>query len=157
MKRTLLIAASFCLLTGCVDRRYVITTDPPGAVVLVDGQPIGQTPVDNHFVYYGKHKFTLVKDGFQTQTVEQNIPAPWYEYPPFEFLTDVLLPWRVIDRREFDFKMQPVPAVRSDLLINQAENLRARGRAIAPPARPATSGSSPAEAAPSLPAATEEE
>ena len=151
MKRILLTAASFCLLTGCVDRRYVITTEPPGAVVLIDGQPIGQTPVDNHFTFYGKHKFTLVKDGFQTQTVEQDIPVPWYQYPGIDFVAEVLLPWRLVDRREFNFAMQPIPAVRSDLLIHRAENLRNRGRAIAP----TPSGSSPVDDEPAMPPVTE--
>src|SRR5437660_464634 len=54
------------LLTGCVDRRYVVTSDPPGALVLRNGQPIGATPADGHFVYSGHYPFTLLRDGYQT-------------------------------------------------------------------------------------------
>lgn len=122
------------LLTGCVDRRYVITSDPPGAVVLRDGKYLGPTPVDDHFVYYGKRRFTLIKDGYQTQTVEQNIPAPWYQYVPLDFVTEVLLPWRITDKREFHYQMQPVEAPRSDVLLGRAGNLKSRADAIQPPA-----------------------
>ena len=41
MNRTAYLAGMLCLagmLTGCVDRRYVITSNPPGAIVLRDGK-----------------------------------------------------------------------------------------------------------------------
>src|SRR5581483_5232398 len=58
-----LCVAALCAgaLTGCVERRYVITSDPPGAIVYCNGRQIGATPVDDHFIYYGKYDFTLVK------------------------------------------------------------------------------------------------
>lgn len=138
MKRTAcLVGMLMCAgLTGCVDRRYVITSDPPGAVVLRDGRYIGATPVDDHFTYYGKRRFTLIKDGYQTQTVEQDIPAPWYQYVPIDFVAEVLVPWRFTDRREFHYQMQPVEAVRSDVLLDRGGNLRQRGQAITPAANP---------------------
>src|SRR5262245_60705353 len=68
------------VLAGCVERRYVITSDPPGAAVFRNGQFIGSTPVDDHFLYYGNYHYTLVKDGFETLQVDQPIPAPWWEY-----------------------------------------------------------------------------
>jgi hypothetical protein len=129
----LIICAGF---TGCVDRRYVITSDPPGAIVLRDGTYIGATPVDDHFTYYGKRRFTLIKEGYQTQTVEQNIPAPWYQYPGLDFFTEVLLPYRITDKREFHYPMQPQEAVRSDVLLNRGQELRNRGQAITPAASP---------------------
>ena len=77
-------------LTGCVERRYVIEPDPPGALVLVNGQPLGTTPVDGHFVYYGNYTFTLVKDGYETLQVDQRINSPWYQCPPIDFASENL-------------------------------------------------------------------
>ena len=37
--------------------------------------------MDDHFVYYGNYHFTLIKDGYETLQVDQDIPAPFYEYP----------------------------------------------------------------------------
>ena len=68
-------------LLGCVDRRYVVTTDPPGAVVYRNGQYLGATPVDDHFIYYGKYHFTIVKEGYETLQIDQEIKTPWYEFP----------------------------------------------------------------------------
>ncbi len=95
------------LLTGCVERRFVVTTDPPGALVMRNNAPIGFAPADDHFVYYGNYHFTLIKDGYETQQIDQKIPAPWYEYPPFDFFTENLLPWHIIDVRRFHYQMQP--------------------------------------------------
>src|SRR5215510_252534 len=73
-------------LPGCVERRYVIESDPPGALVLVNGQPIGTTPVDGYFTYYGTYNFTLIKDGYETKRVSQRIASPWYELPVVDFV-----------------------------------------------------------------------
>src|SRR4029079_18007215 len=54
------VAVCAALLTGCVDRKYIITTNPPGAVVYVNNVQLGASPVDNHFVYYGDYEFLLV-------------------------------------------------------------------------------------------------
>jgi hypothetical protein len=137
MKRTAcLVGVLLAGLTGCVDRRYTVITDPPGAIVLRDGKYIGPSPADDHFTYYGKRRFTLIKDGYQTQTVEQEIPAPWYQYFPLDFFTEVVIPWRITDKREFRYQMQPQEAARSDVLLDRAQNLRGRGQAITPAGSP---------------------
>jgi hypothetical protein len=118
------------LLTGCVERRYVINSEPQGATVLRDGEYIGVTPADDHFVYYGKRKFTIIKDGYETLQVEQNIPAPWYEYPPLDFISENLNPFPIEDRREFNFTLQPRKVGDTKELLNNAQNLRNRGLSL---------------------------
>ena len=76
-------AMLLCGATGCVERRMVIIAEPyPGAAnaIVYDekGQPIGGTPVDKPFTYYGKYRFRIVKDGFEPLDVEQRVRAPWY-------------------------------------------------------------------------------
>lgn len=122
------------LAAGCVERRYVITSDPPGALVLRNGVPIGATPVDDHFVYYGTYHFTLVKDGYATAQVDQCVSTPWYEYFPLDFVSEALYPGHIEDVRRFHYTLQPVEAVNPNALREQAERLRAEGRSIGPPA-----------------------
>jgi hypothetical protein len=121
------------LAAGCVERRYVITSDPPGAIVYRNGQPLGATPVDDHFVYYGKYKYTFVKDGFETMEVEQEIPAPWYEYPVIDFVSENVVPWQIEDVRRFHFKLSPRRIVNTNDLLKDAQNLRNRGMTIQTP------------------------
>jgi hypothetical protein len=130
-----LLAVASCggLLTGCVEQRYVVTTDPPGAMVLRNGQPLGQSPVDDHFVYYGTYNFTLILDGYETQHVHQKVPAPWYEYFPLDFFSENVIPWKIRDVRRFHYQLQPRRMVNTDDLLNEAQNLRNRGMSIRPP------------------------
>jgi hypothetical protein len=130
------VAVCTGLLSGCVERRYVITTDPPGAVVLRNGEPLGPTPVDDHFVYYGKYHFTIIKDGFETLQVDQEIPAPWYEYFPLDFFSENVFPWPVTDVRRFHFKLEPRRVPNTDELLRDAQNLRNRGLSLEPPSSP---------------------
>jgi hypothetical protein len=120
-------------LGGCVERRYVIESDPPGALVLVNGQPLGTTPVDGYFVYYGDYNFTLIKDGYQTQQVRQRIASPWYEVPPVDFVTENLYPVKVEDVRRFHYCLEPLVQVRTDELLRQADALRDRGKSVGEP------------------------
>lgn len=136
------LALGMSSITGCVDRRFVVNSDPPGALVLRNGKPIGVTPVDDHFVYYGNYHFTLIKDGYQTLQVDQKIPTPWYEYFPLEIISENLWPWRIVDRRQFNYQLEPIQAVRTDELLNQAQILRDRGKAITPPPETPPSGQS---------------
>ena len=55
---------------GCVQRRMTIRSNPPGALVYVDDYQVGTTPVSTDFVYYGTRKIRLIKDGYDTLTVQ---------------------------------------------------------------------------------------
>ena len=127
------VAASAGLMAGCVKRRYVITSDPPGAIVLRNGQAIGATPVDDHFVYYGKYHFTLIKDGYNTLQVDQDIPTPWYEYFPLDFISEAFVPYHLKDVHRFSYPLVPLQQPRTDELLKQAAVARTKGQGIGPP------------------------
>jgi PEGA domain len=128
-----LLFLSAALLTGCVERRYVITSDPPGALVLRNGQPIGATPVDDHFVYYGEYDFTLIKEGYETLQVKQRIPTPWYEFFPLDVVSEILVPWQIEDVRRFHYTLEPRRQVNTDQLLQDAQSLRNRGHSLPTP------------------------
>jgi hypothetical protein len=119
------------LMTGCVEHRMVITTEPYGAVVYDEKyQPIGATPADRPFVYYGKYRFTLVKDGYQTMVVEEDVQAPWYGFFPLDFVTENIIPWTIRDVRRFHYRLCPAQVVPAEQVLQQGQQLRERGKAI---------------------------
>jgi hypothetical protein len=137
--------------TGCVERRYVIVTDPPGAVVERNGQLLGATPVDDHFVYYGKYQFKIVKPGYETLQVVQDIPPPWYEYLGIDFFSENIWPFMIIDRREFHYQLPPVMQPQINDLLREADNLRNRGKSIQPPPGSAAAVAGPPPVVPAQP------
>jgi hypothetical protein len=132
----LLTLLTATLAGGCVERRYVIYSDPPGALVYKNGVYLGATPVDDYFVYYGKYEFTLVKEGYEPLRVVQDIPAPWYELPGPDFVSEAVVPVKIRDVRSFCYTLQPQQTVRPDDLLNNANALRARGQSIGAPREP---------------------
>lgn len=139
--RNLAFGSVWCLalLAGCVERRFIIESDPPGAMVYMDNQQLGQTPVDVPFVYYGTYQFTLVKDGFQTKTVRQELETPIYAYPPLDFAAENLYPGTLRYVKRFTYQLDPITAVVPDQIFAEADALRERGRAIPPqPKQPST-------------------
>ena len=78
----------------------------------------------DNFTYYGTRKIRLVKDRYETLTVMQSIPAPWYEYPPFDFIAENFIPGQIHDQRTLDFQLKPQVVVCTDELVSRAEGLR---------------------------------
>ena len=121
----ILLALGLCTLgAGCVRRRMTIRTTPPGARVYVDNYEIGTTPTSHNFIYYGKRKIRLVKDGYETLTVMQPIPAPWYEIPPLDFVTENVIPGEIRDQRTFHYQLTPQMLVPTEQILGRAEDLR---------------------------------
>ncbi len=120
------------LFTGCVTRKYTIDSFPQGAMVYKDGKPIGVTPMDDHFVYYGKYKFKLVKDGYETLDIDQKIPIPWYQLPPLDFISESLYPFEIHDIHRFTYALEPAQTVRQDELLEKATLLREKGKVVVP-------------------------
>ena len=110
--------------SGCVQRRMTIRSNPPGALVYVDDYQIGTTPVSTDFVYYGTRKIRLVKDGYETLTVRQPFPIPWYEVFPLDFVTENLWPGEIRDERVVDLAMMPAAAVAPEEVVARAEQSR---------------------------------
>lgn len=135
MKRSawLILALAMASLTGCVTKRYVITSDPPGAIVYRNGQPIGATPCEESFTYYGKYHFRLVKDGKQAQDVVVEFCPPWYEYPPLDFIFENIIPYTWRDIKPVHVQLFDEQLVPEDQVRMRAEELRQRGREIASP------------------------
>ncbi len=132
-------AAALGLLTlltvaGCVQRRMTIRSNPPGALVYVDDYQIGTTPVSTDFIYYGTRKIRLVKDGYETLTVRQPFPLPWYQVFPLDFVTENLWPAEIRDERVVDLAMMPAATTPPEEVVGRAEVARlSAGGGAAPP------------------------
>jgi hypothetical protein len=132
---TLLGLAAALGQAGCVKRRYTIRSDPPGALVVVNNEEIGRTPVSRSFTFYGDREIILMLDGYQTQRVIQPIKAPWYDNMLTEVVTENFLPITLRDEREFTYKMVPSEPPKINDLMARGQDLRAQGRFAPKPRR----------------------
>lgn len=128
LRRVVLLVMCLSLLsTGCVQRRMTIRSNPPGALVYIDDYYIGTTPVSTDFIYYGKRKIRLVKDGYETLNVPKySIPPPWYQVFPLDFVSENVVPWEIRDERMLDFQLAPQVVVPQDQLLGRADQLRSQ-------------------------------
>src|SRR5262245_34130163 len=105
--RTVRLAGPFAitlaiLATGCVDRKFVIESNVPNAQVYIDNKSVGAAPAYAPFEYYGPRTIKLVHPGFETVEKRIHVTAPWYAYPPFDFITEVLWPFHIRDTRRYN-------------------------------------------------------
>lgn len=129
MRRLVLLALGLGLLaaTGCIRRTMTINTVPQGARVTLNDQEVGTSPVKVDFTWYGDYSVILQKEGFKTLQTHQVVETPWYETPGMDFLTEILWPFPVHDRREYTFEMEVAgPPVPPDRLLNEAKQFRER-------------------------------
>jgi hypothetical protein len=107
-----------------VERRLMVRSNPPGATVYVDGYEIGTTPIATDFIYYGTRQIRLVKDGYETLTVDQPIATPWWEFPPLDFVSENVVPGNLRDVRTLTYQLTPQLVVPAEQIRARAEQLR---------------------------------
>lgn len=112
------------LLTGCVERRLTINTEPQGAIVTLNDQEIGVSPVTVPFNWYGDYWVRISKDGYETLNTHRKLKAPLHDYPPFDFFAEILYPGRIVNTYEWTFDLAVKEYPTRDELIEQGQSLR---------------------------------
>ncbi|MEN6578773.1 MAG: PEGA domain-containing protein [Phycisphaerales bacterium] len=112
------------LLAGCVERTLTINTEPQGAVVVLNDQEIGVSPVTVPFNWYGDYWVRAGKDGYETLNTHRRLKAPLYDHPPLDFFAQILWPGRIVNAYEWTFDLAPQESPTRDELIEQGQSLR---------------------------------
>ena len=111
-------------LAGCVERKLTINTEPQGAMVILNDQEIGTSPVTVSFNWYGDYWVRLSKNGYEALNTHRKLKAPLHDYFPFDFITEVLYPGRIVDTYEWTFSLAPKEYPTRDQLIENGAFLR---------------------------------
>jgi hypothetical protein len=137
MRRVVLLPAVLLgglAMTGCVDRFLAIHSDPPGAVVYVDGEKVGTTPCEISYTWYGTRLVVLELRGYTLVRQEVILSPPWWQIIPIDFITDVVIPFTMRDRMSVSYTLEPAavsPEERDDVL-ERADELRKKSAAPRP-------------------------
>ena len=124
MKRWCLVALLLLVSSGCVQRRFIVRSQPEGAYVTIDNQPIGTAPLSVPFTYFGTHEVKLEKDGYKTVKVQQRVDPTWYQVFPISLITENFAGREIRDERVLDFQLEPKVQVQEDSLLDRANDLR---------------------------------
>ncbi len=122
-----LIVISFVasvLLSGCVERQLTINTEPQGALVTLNDEEIGVSPVTVSFEWYGDYDVIIRKEGFEPLKTHRKLKGPWYDAFPFDFFAQILNPDRILDSYEWTFELEEKTEPTREELIRKAEELK---------------------------------
>ena len=132
----LAIVAIIFVSAGCVTRTITVKTNPSNALVYIDNELEGESPVTIPFTYYGTRKIMIEKrdgDGRLTHermTAFEKIRAPVYEWFPLDFFSEMVWPREIEDDHILSYdlvKLNPPPIKeQQEKLLKNAEELRQR-------------------------------
>jgi hypothetical protein len=111
------------LVGGCVERQLTINTKPQGALVTLNDEEIGTSPVTVSFEWYGDYDVRVSKEGYETLKTHRKLEGPWYDKFPYDFFA-MLNPKRTVDAYEWTFELGPKKEISRDELIQNAQELK---------------------------------
>jgi hypothetical protein len=120
-----IVSLSLLALGGCVDRIMTINSDPDGAVIFLNDQELGRTPLTHDFQQYGNYQLEVRKEGYVTVKGTQMMADPWWQWIPLDLVTE-LLPWHFQDRRHYHYSMAEASTQPADaqVMLRRASQLR---------------------------------
>ena len=124
-----MVGATSVLATtgGCVERTLQIRSEPPGALVSLNGDEVGRTPMRKTFTWYGTYDVEVRKEGYVTKVAETKVWAPWWQIPPIDLVAEIL-PLPLQDNHVVSYRLEPVGEQQTDPqgVIDRAVRLRNR-------------------------------
>lgn len=121
----LALALAVATLPGCLERKILVTSEPPGAIVEVNDVEIGRTPAETDFTFYGDYDVRVKLDGYDTVREKKTASAPLYEYPPFD-LVATALPFDIENTVKWHFVLRPATTTPENegAILDRARELR---------------------------------
>lgn len=121
--RLALPAAALGALSGCLERRLYITSDPPGALVRLNDVDMGRTPLEVDFEWYGTYDVRLELDGYEPIATSAEADMPVQEWPGIDLVT-MALPMKFKNEVRWHFALEPQSTDPADA-IARGRDLRA--------------------------------
>ncbi len=116
----------FVAMVGCVERTLTINTDPQGAMVYLNDEEVGRTPVTKSFTWYGDYDVIIRKEGYQTLKTHARLIEPWYQVPPIDFFAECLTPATIRDNRHLEYTLEPTSRPTPAEIVERAQQFKER-------------------------------
>ncbi|MCC7406592.1 MAG: PEGA domain-containing protein [Phycisphaeraceae bacterium] len=122
---------------GCVERTISVTSEPVGALVYLNDEEVGRTPVRVPFQFYGVYDVRLEKQGYAPLWVKQRAKMPWWEAIGPDLVAEMVP--NAKSEVAWHFTLEPLPmedgvnATDVDALLDRARAMGQRTAGIAGP------------------------
>jgi len=130
-QRLCLTALIALVATGCLaERRLIVETTPPGALVEIDWVPVGHTPLEFVIDHLGKRRLLVTLDGYEPVLRDIEFKSTWENTFPVDIFTELLNPFPEDEVLVVEFSLSPqTGAAVIDLapVLKRAEMLRRAG------------------------------
>ena len=121
-----LALVTLTMVGGCVQRTLRVESDPPGALVYMNQQEIGRTPLERDFTWYGTYDVQLRSEGYEPLKARTPVIAPWWQWPPFDLFAEFIPGLK--DERTIRYTLKPASTqpVEPEEILARAEQLRGK-------------------------------
>ena len=125
MAKVAAAAAAALLLAGCVEQTMTVDSNPPGALVYLNDQEVGRTPMTRDFKWYGDYDIQIRLEGYETLKTHQMLAAPAWNWVPLDMFA-YLIPVTFKDHKSLSYTLKPLdPSLDQPApLVDRAENMR---------------------------------
>jgi hypothetical protein len=117
------LVAALAVGAGCVQRTITITSEPAGALVHLNDDEVGRTPVTVPFTFYGVYDVRLSKEGYIPLWTKAEAKSPWWDVIGVDLLAETVPNAR--SEHEWHFELQPRPAEDEAGLLDRARQMQA--------------------------------
>ena len=130
-QRLCLSALIALVATGCLaERRLLVETTPPGALVELDWEPVGHTPLELVIDHDGKRRLLVSLEGYESVLRDIEFESTWKSSFPFDVFTELLHPLPEDEVMRVTLELSPREAATAAELapvLERAETLRRAG------------------------------
>jgi hypothetical protein len=131
----LAVAAVAC--TGCIKRQITILSTPEGALVELNHQEVGRTPVTVSFEWYGDYEITLRYEREELNAqgkmerkvyylhTHEEAKAPPHQWIGVDFFTEVL-PFKFEDHKTWAYVVPQLPPASDADMVERGAELKGR-------------------------------
>ena len=111
------------LCTGCIERYITITSQPSNALVYLNDDEVGRTPLTVPFTSYGTYDVRLEAEGYKPLWTKQRARAPWWDTVGIDLFAEAIP--NAESHVKWHFEMELQGEVQEDALVDRARQMRA--------------------------------
>jgi len=111
------------LCSGCVTRLITIKSHPQAALVYLNDQEIGRTPLTVQFDHYGVYDVRVEAEGYKSLWTQKKAKSPLWDLPGPDLIAETIPGMK--SHIEWYFALELYPKPNDEALLERSSQMRA--------------------------------